>query len=80
MVMLTLEIPSWYFQQEELISAAETEVSNAWDFYHTELNNLQDKVTEIDSQEFSEAETRLAEAQASFEGTRISEIIGGIVP
>ena len=28
-----IDIPSWYFQQEELISAAETEVINAWDFY-----------------------------------------------
>jgi len=62
-----VDIPSWYFQQEELISAAETEVNNAWDFYQTELIKLQDKVTELDSQEFSEAETRLAEAQAAFE-------------
>lgn len=62
-----VDIPSWYFQQEELISAAETEVTNAWDFYNTELITLQIKVTEIDSQDFSEAETRLAEAQAAFE-------------
>ncbi len=62
-----VDIPSWYFQQEELISAAETEVTNAWDFYHTEFIKLQDKVSEIDSQEFSEAENRLAEALAAFE-------------
>jgi multidrug resistance efflux pump len=62
-----VNIPSWYFQQEELISAAEIEVSNAWDFYHVELIKLQDKVSEIDSQDFSEAENRLAEAQAAFE-------------
>jgi len=60
-------IPSWYFRQEELISAAETEVNNTRDIYHTEVIKLQKKVTEFDSQEFSEAETRLAEAQAAFE-------------
>ena len=62
-----IDIPSWYFQQEELISAAEIEVSNAWDFYQAELGNLQESVTEIGSEVFSDAENRLAEAQASFE-------------
>ena len=62
-----VEIPSWYFRQEELISAAETEVTNAWDFFQAELMKLQDTVSEIDSEEFSQAEVRLVEAQAAFE-------------
>lgn len=66
-----VDIPSWYFRQAELISAAEIEVTNAWDFYHGELLKLEDTAAEIDSKEFINAENRLAEAQAAFEVAEI---------
>ncbi len=66
-----IEIPAWYFQQEEQISAAEEEVSNASDLYQTELKNYQDMAAEMGNGDFSKAETRLAEAQAAFDVAKI---------
>jgi len=61
-----IDLPSWYFQQSELIAAAEIEVDQAWDFFQTELKNLDDTISDLDSEEFNIAEKRLAEAQAAF--------------
>jgi len=61
-----IDIPAWYFQQSEQISAALAEVSQAWDFYQSELNNYQETSDDIGSEDFQEAEKRLAEAQAAF--------------
>lgn len=62
-----IDLPAWYFQQSEQISAAEEEVSSAWDFYQSELKNFQDTAADIGSEEFHKAEKRLAEALAAFE-------------
>jgi multidrug resistance efflux pump len=61
-----IDLPSWYFQQSELIAAAEVEVDNAWDFLQTERENLLDTISDIDNEEYNAAEKRLAEAQAAF--------------
>jgi len=62
-----IDVPAWYFQKTEQISAAEEETSRALKFYQDELENYQDTVKGIGKEEFLEAEQRLAEAQAAFE-------------
>ena len=62
-----IDVPAWYFQKTEQISAAEEETSRALEFYQDELENYQDTVEGIGKVEFQEAEQRLAEAQAAFE-------------
>ncbi len=62
-----IDVPAWYFQKTEQISAAEEETSRALEFYQDELENYQDTVEGIGKEEFQEAEQRLAEAQAAFE-------------
>jgi HlyD family secretion protein len=62
-----VNLPSWYFQQEELISAAENEVTHALDFYNNELNKLEEITSQFSSEDYLAAERRLAEAQAAFE-------------
>ena len=61
------DLPAWYFQQSEQISAAEEEVSSAWDFYQSELKNFQNTAADIGSEEFQKSEQRLVKAQAAFE-------------
>jgi len=62
-----IEVPAWYFQEPEHISAAEIELERAQKFYQGELENYQDTAKDIGDKEFQEAEKRLAEAQAAFE-------------
>ena len=62
-----IEVPAWYFQEPEQISAAEKELERAQEFYQGELENYQDTAKDIGDEEFQEAEKRLAEAQAAFE-------------
>ena len=62
-----IEVPAWYFQEPEQISAAEKELERAQEFYQGELENYQDTAKDIGDEEFQEAEKRVAEAQAAFE-------------
>jgi len=62
-----IDVPAWYFQKTEQISAAKEEIERAFEFYQDELENYQDTVEDIGKKEFQEAEQRLAEAQAAFE-------------
>jgi len=62
-----IDVPAWYFQKSEQISAAEKERDRALEVYQDELENYQDTVEDIGNEEFQEAEQRLAEAQAAFE-------------
>jgi multidrug resistance efflux pump len=62
-----VDVPAWYFQQSEMISAAESEVDAALELYQTEQDNYQDVIVDIGSDEFIEAEKRLVEAQTAFE-------------
>jgi len=62
-----VDLPAWYFQQSELISAADSEVEAALELYQTEQENYQDVIVDIGYQEFIEAEKRLVEAQTAFE-------------
>jgi len=62
-----IDVPAWYFQKTEQISAAKEEIERAFEFYQDELENYQDTVEDIGKKEIQEAEQRLAEAQAAFE-------------
>ncbi len=62
-----IDVPAWYFQKTEQISAAEKEFERAREFYQDELENYQDTVQDIGKEEFQAAEQTLAEAQAAFE-------------
>jgi multidrug resistance efflux pump len=62
-----IEVPAWYFQKPEQISAAEKETERAREFYQDELENYQDTAEDIGKEEFQEAEQTLAEAQAAYE-------------
>ncbi len=62
-----VDLPAWYFQQSEMISASDSEVEAALELYQTEQENYQDVIVDIGYHEFIEAETRLVEAQTAFE-------------
>ncbi len=64
---INVDVPAWYFQQSELISASESEVEAALELYQTEQENYQDVIVDVGYQEFIEVETRLVEAQTAFE-------------
>ena len=64
---IQIDVPAWYFQKTEQISAAEEETSRALKFYQDELENYQDTVKDIGKEKFQDAEQRLTEAQTAFE-------------
>lgn len=62
-----IDVPAWYFQKPEQISAAKEELERAREFYQRELENYLDTAEDVGKEEFQEAEQRLAQAQAAFE-------------
>jgi len=62
-----IELPAWYFQQPEMITAAKNIADLAWEDYQDELDNYQEIAVEIGGEEFQRAENDLADAQAAFQ-------------
>ena len=62
-----IEMPAWYFDQNEEIGAARNIVDLAWIEYQVEWTNYQKVAEEIGGEDFLEAEERLANAQAAFQ-------------
>jgi len=60
------ELPVWYFDKEEKISSAKTELDAASADLEREKENLQTLLTKNSSQDFIDAEKRVADAQAAF--------------
>lgn len=60
------DLPVWYFDKAEKITAAESEVNSATEELDNEKENLQKVLTNSSSHDFLSAETRLANAQAAF--------------
>lgn len=58
--------PSWYFQRDESIVAAEAEVEASQKALMDEQSNLNQEIQKISNQDFIAAEKRLAQAQAAF--------------
>jgi multidrug resistance efflux pump len=60
------ELPVWYFDDAEEISAAESELDAAWETLELERANLEDVIASVSNADLAAAEERLAEAQAAF--------------
>lgn len=61
-----IELPSWYFQNVEQITAATAEVEAAETALDVEKANLADELKKVSNSDFVAAESRLAEAQIAF--------------
>lgn len=59
-------LPSWYFQQDEQITAAQAEVTAAQQALDTEKTNLNAELKKASNQDFVAAEDRLAQAQTAY--------------
>jgi HlyD family secretion protein len=59
--------PTWYFNQEEQIAAAQTEVDNAKAALDAALANLDKVVADLNNADYIKAEKRLATARVAFE-------------
>lgn len=60
------ELPVWYFDDDEAISAAEMELDAAWETLELERANLEDVIDSVSNADLAAAEERLAQAQAAF--------------
>jgi multidrug resistance efflux pump len=60
------DLPVWYFDKEEKINSAKSEVDAASGDLDIEKENLQQVLTNNSSRDFLSAEKRLADAQAAF--------------
>ena len=61
-----VDTPVWYFNKDEKIAALQAEIVLAENDYEIRLANLDDVLDDATNQDFVEVETRLANAQASF--------------
>ncbi|MBU0511074.1 MAG: efflux RND transporter periplasmic adaptor subunit [Chloroflexi bacterium] len=59
-------LPAWYFQPAEVMSAAEAEIEAAQEALEIERSNFEAVIEDASYDDLQEAETRLAEAQAAF--------------
>lgn len=60
------EQPNWYYEKEETLEAALSELDAAWDAYDIEKENLTDVLDSAASSDFLKIETDLVVAQARF--------------
>lgn len=60
------DLPVWYFDQEEKLASANVEIQAAKENLEKEKANLEKVLTDAASQEFLDAEKRVADAQAAF--------------
>ncbi|HBX69162.1 MAG TPA: hypothetical protein DEH25_07220, partial [Chloroflexi bacterium] len=60
------DLPGWYFDPTEQVTAAEAELAAARADYDTELGNFNDLLNNPGNAELRDAETRVAEAEAAF--------------
>lgn len=65
------DLPSWYFNEDEQIRIAESEVSSAYEEYQIEKENLEDVLDDVSNADIRAMEERLASAQFSFELAQI---------
>jgi HlyD family secretion protein len=61
------DLPAWYFEQPENITAAKNLLEETRGNYQEELDNYQDTAADVGGEEFIQAEKRLADARADFE-------------
>lgn len=64
--------PGWYFQKDELIAAAEQQVSEAESDLAGALTDLEAEQAKASTKDFIAAETRLAQAQAAYQTAQLT--------
>ncbi len=60
------ELPPWYFNEDEVLASSQVEVAAAERDLANQKSNLEKVLDSLASQEFSSAESRVAEAQVAF--------------
>ncbi len=60
------ELPVWYFEKSELLTAAQAEVDAAALDLETEMGNLEKELADASNDDFTAVETRLAQAQIAY--------------
>lgn len=61
-----IDLPNWYFEKTELISALESQVADNQETLKTEQQNLTDTLAKASNQDFVSAESDLNKAQVAF--------------
>ncbi|TLN23764.1 HlyD family efflux transporter periplasmic adaptor subunit [bacterium] len=64
--------PGWYFQKEELIQAAEKQITEAESALSTAQTDLQAEQKKASTEDFVAAEVRLAQAQTAYETAQMT--------
>lgn len=61
-----ISLPSWYYQQDEVLAAAQAEVDAATNALSVENSNLQNELKKASNADFVAVEKRLAQAQVAY--------------
>ncbi len=61
-----IDLPAWYFEKNEIITALQAEIKDAQANLDTELNNLDREMKNATNSDFIAIEQRLAEAQQAY--------------
>ena len=65
-------LPNWYFQPDELVAAAQAEVTAAQQALDTETSGLQNELQKASNADFVAAEKRLDQAQVAYQVASLS--------
>ena len=68
-----IKLPNWYFEQDELVAAAQAEVDAAQKSLDSEQANLSDELAKANNKDFISAEKTLANAQASYQVAKLTQ-------
>ncbi len=61
-----IDLPVWYFEKSEIITALQSDLSDAQANLDTELSNLNREISNASNSDFVQAEQRLAKAQEAY--------------
>ncbi len=61
-----IDLPVWYFEKSEIITALQSDLSDAQANLETELSNLNREISNASNSDFVQAEQRLAKAQEAY--------------
>ena len=67
-----INLPNWYFNKEEKLSALETEVQMAKEQLELQTSNLQNELEDINNDDFLAVEKELSEAQTAFKNAQFT--------
>ena len=67
-----INLPNWYYNKEEKLSALETEVQMAKEQLELQSTNLQNELDDINNKDFLKVEKELSEAQTTFKNAQFT--------